>query len=417
MKCNECGATLPAGTLRCNYCGGLAQIVPDYNPLEEVIEDEIRTSLMGERKEVSTSEDKRFLDEDYADEQKVRKAQAREAEQRRRREQEKRKVAQQKKKIKKIIITFSLIIIAIIIIFLVYTNSYQGKINKGMNELNADNYASAKSYFTSAIEKEPKRIEAYEALAELFVEQEDLDAAEELLLEAYKENIQSTEFAMMVAEFYLGTKQNTKVMPFYNEILDESIQNQLMMYMSNGVQFSLPPGQYEDVQKLSLESEESKIYYTVDGSEATVESIKYTEPIQISEGTTVVRAISVNEKGVPSIEVKNQYIVELPIEMAPIVSPSTGLYREARTISVTVPDGYVAYYTLNNTIPYENGAPTAGAKKYTGPIEMPEGNTIFTTVLVNASGKMSDITKRNYELILKEEEVVPTFPITDENNL
>lgn len=89
---------------------------------------------------------------------------------------------------------------------------------------------------------------------------------------------------------------------------------------------------------------------------------------------------------------KKSYTVELPIEDAPAVSPSTGQYSTAQEIEIKVPDGYTAYYTTDKS------EPTTSSTKYTGPVEMPEGETIFKAVLVNAKGRVSGITTRNYVL-------------------
>ena len=40
--------------------------------------------------------------------------------------------------------------------------------------------------------------------------------------------------------------------------------------------------------------------------------------------------------------------------------------------------------------------PTTASKKYTGPIDMPEGETLFKVVLVNSKGRLSGVTTRNY---------------------
>ena len=67
-------------------------------------------------------------------------------------------------------------------------------------------------------------------------------------------------------------------------------------------------------------------------------------------------------------------------------------WKQSKTeITVQVPDGYTAYYTMDGT------EPTAVSEKYNGPIQMPEGNTLFSVVLMSPDGKFSDITKRNYE--------------------
>jgi hypothetical protein len=57
-----------------------------------------------------------------------------------------------------------------------------------------------------------------------------------------------------------------------------------------------------------------------------------------------------------------------------------------------VPDGYEAYYTLDKS------DPTIASTKYTEPIDMPVGETIFKVILVNKKGRTSGITTRNYVL-------------------
>ena len=190
--------------------------------------------------------------------------------------------------------------------------------------------------------------------------------------------------------FYLDTKQQMSI-PVLLEDVDDSVAEKLAEYIISEPQFSLDDEEtYEDVQQLELTSDGGTIYYTTDGTEPTTESIKYTEPIQISEGETTVRAISVNKKGVPSKSADKKYTVEFPIEDAPAVSPSTGQYEQATRIEVKVPEGYEAYYTMNGE------EPTTASKKYTGPIDMPEGETLFKVVLVNSKGRLSGVTTRNY---------------------
>ena len=165
-------------------------------------------------------------------------------------------------------------------------------------------------------------------------------------------------------------------------------------YVSDMPEFSLEEGTYTEVQQVSL-SGNGKIYYTTDGNEPTTDSTLYTEPILIEDGTVVIKAICVNKKGIPSLVATKTYQVEIPIEDAPAVTPSTGQYTSATQISITVPEGYTAYYTMDNT------TPTTASTQYTGPIDMPEGQTIFSAILVNKNGKTTQVTKRNYVLNLQ----------------
>ena len=42
MRCTHCGANIPDDQLICPVCGAEVQIVPDYNPLEDVLAREVK---------------------------------------------------------------------------------------------------------------------------------------------------------------------------------------------------------------------------------------------------------------------------------------------------------------------------------------------------------------------------------------
>ena len=45
MKCMNCGAEIPEDQLKCPECGQEIQIVPDYNPLEDVLAAQVRGAV------------------------------------------------------------------------------------------------------------------------------------------------------------------------------------------------------------------------------------------------------------------------------------------------------------------------------------------------------------------------------------
>ena len=78
-------------------------------------------------------------------------------------------------------------------------------------------------------------------------------------------------------------------------------------------------GTYQTSQKITLqtETEGAEIYYTTDGSEPTVESSLYTEPIQVAgeEGKsvkTVIKAIATKSGAIDSPVAVFEYIIEIP---------------------------------------------------------------------------------------------------------
>ena len=47
MKCVHCGANIPDGQLICPRCNAEVQMVPDYNPLDDVLAREVKGSVEG----------------------------------------------------------------------------------------------------------------------------------------------------------------------------------------------------------------------------------------------------------------------------------------------------------------------------------------------------------------------------------
>ncbi len=406
MKCTNCGAEIPVGEVQCSFCGMQVQLVPDYNPLDEVVADEIRFSLEGRERqdegEFSRGDNLRrntgqMRNSNTGQMRRGNTGELRQKEiaMRKRRQAEKRREEQKKKRIRLII---SLSISAVVIagaVFLFYQNSYSGLVSRGGNAHLDGKTEEAIKLYEEAIAKDKQNVIAYLELADVYMSADMKDEAKAVLLEGYDSNKENSEIAKAVMDFYLDTKTGEEVTPFFKE-LNDSLQEELSDYHSVNPEFSLDSGIYEDVQELTISNEGGDIYYTMDDSSPLDHGIKVTEPLQLEEGTLIVKAVSYNKIGVPSEEITMEYEITLPMAGAPIVNPSTGQYSEATEITVTVPEGYRAYYTLDGT------TPTESSQLYAKPIEMPVGNTIFSAVLVNSSGKTSDVTKRNYSLDLAE---------------
>lgn len=397
MKCTNCGYEIPSGMLYCKRCGEEVRIVPDYNPLDDMLTTQIRIS-MDEESEYINYNTQRNTERNMhrrSNTNRTRTVDEREA---RRRQAERRREIKRKKR-RLLLIIMAIILVSFIgVCVLLYQTSYTGVLKKGNKALLSSEYTVAQELFEKAISKRPEQPEAYLGLSHVYIAKGNLTSAEKVFQDAISEYPTNASIYEACIEFYLDTNQALKIPKLLAKAKD-NVKDSLSSYIIGKPEYSLETGRvYDDVQQLTLTSTEEIIYYTIDGSEPDFSSTKYTEPIQLDEGETVIKSISVNNKGVPSLPESKTYVIELPIEDAPAVSPSTGQYEENMKIEIKVPDGYTAYYTMDGT------TPTTASTKYTGPIDMPENDTLFKAILVNAGGRASGVTTRNYILEIPEEE-------------
>ena len=449
MICRHCGADIPDDQMVCPRCGAEVQIVPDYNPLDDVLAREVKGSVEGATRQIQTDDIRRYRrgsssqnvnatrvlspgemdrirrDRRYGEQKQDADQGRRNTDELRRqrqtagnvqhsrqgtgqmrrprqstgdlkRQRQQKRLEAAKRKRRNLLITLFVILALIVAgVVIVYQNSYTGMIRKGYNAIQTRDYTAAERYFERAIIKDKSRPEAYVGQAEIYIDQDDLDSAEEVFQDAIQTQPSNVKLYQAAIDFYMDTEQAAKISELLQDCEDETVLDAVADYISSAPEFSPEEGTFEEVQEITLTSETGgDIYYTLDGSDPSAESgTKYTEPILLQdEGEFEIRAVAVNARGIPSVVSSGTYVIQFPIVDAPAVTPSTGQYSQPQQITITVPDGYTAYYTMDGT------TPTASSTRYTGPVMMPENaQTIFMAVLVNDNnGKTTEATTRNY---------------------
>ena len=385
MKCVHCGANIPDDQMICPVCGAEVQIVPDYNPLDDVLAREVRGSVEGATRQIRTDDIRRYRREDLTkninstrvlseDEMERIRSNRRKstnnternsAELRRQRQaRQQKRLEAAKRKRRRLLLTLAAVVILIGFgIYVAYQNSYTGMLKKGYRAVNEKEYMAAEKYFDRAIIKDKSRPDAYVGLAEIYLDQNDTDGAEDVYLSAIETQPTNEKLYQAAIDFYMETKQPEKVASLLEDCEDDNVLASVSEYVCEAPDPTAKTGK------------------------------KYKEPILLEkEGTTEIRAIVVNMKGIPSGVISQTYTIEFPIADAPAVTPSTGRYTDPQKITITVPDGYTAYYTTDGS------EPTASSEKYTGPIDMPANTTTtFNAVLINnRNGKATEVTTRSY---------------------
>ena len=301
MRCPKCGAELEAGSIYCNVCLQELQIVPDYDPLDEMV--------IGQEPEESQKE----TEEQLHMEQKPVPGQLK-------------KKLRQSKLFWQLLCTFFAVLVCFGIFLLSYRsmgkqNNYSYQLKKGRECMEAEQYEDALPFLKPAQSllgnTEGGDIEPLRLLAEVYVQ---LDA-KELALECMKDAIlveaacrgdqyELEELYLELMELLNQTKQTNLIGEIIEECEYEGIKEKLEPYRIEKPVCDMAEGTYHYYVTLELKAEYGTIYYTLDGTEPTQDSIRYEKPIELTEGENLLSAVAINKKGMVSEPLVQIYRLE-----------------------------------------------------------------------------------------------------------
>lgn len=385
MKCANCGAELKVGCIYCSVCGKEAQIVSDYN----LLEDDFLRDMLKEREE-------KIRKETAA---KVSAKEAARKEPLQNSDRQTGKTGGHKRRVKKRII-FAVLAMILLVILIVSTvllvkhsreNSYDYQMEQAANSMEERNYRAAEKYVMRALELEEGSLTARQLLAEIYVQQGEERKAAALLEEICEEDKKNRDAYQRLIELYAKEKEYESIQSLSEKAEDEDVLELFSEYLPGMPEFDTQEGKYAQEFSVGISAdEEEHIYYSVDGTDPR-QGAKYQGPIPIGAGKTVrIRAIAKNQYDLYGDEIDGQFQVELQKPQKPRVSPSGGSFYSAQDITVTAPEGCRVYYTWDGTVPDTDSA------QYTQPIAMPEGNNILSLIAVDGYGMSSDVLKCNY---------------------
>jgi len=134
--------------------------------------------------------------------------------------------------------------------------------------------------------------------------------------------------------------------------------------------FSLPAGVYYTTQTVTISDATpgATIYYTLNGSQPTTSSFRYTHPVAIKAAETL-KAIAVAPGFTPSSIASAYYALTAP---TPVITPTGGSISGTQTVTITTatPIEAIFYTTAGNL-------PTTSSAHYTGPITVSSSETVI----------------------------------------
>lgn len=435
MKCSRCGEECKDNQVFCLKCGTPIQVVPDFNLIEAELADNVGKLLDEDLK--SNQEDTDYLeDERYEEVMPERDIDAEltlvdieklkdtmdfnnyqvdatnfsddEEEPPVRNHDTEMQREKKMFKIKVIIFTSlaAIIILIAIILLNVINNKNQSKAtfvslyNEGYDFYTAKEYENALNKLLEAKKLAVDDNERIKVNKSILASYENLENKDTEMIEILKELIslepKEYEYYEKLIEIYDRNEMLDEISELIDSVTDVSVKSKLSEYSVSAPKFSEEAGTYDSYISLKLTtSGKNKIYYTMDGTEPTQSSTEYTEEIKLEkEGEFMVKAIAVNEKGISSKVVTNEYKIALLVIEGPQITPDGGQYNSETEIVVNVPEGMKCYYTYGP----EAKKPTVTDTEYTAPVKMLRGKNIFSAILVSENGIVSEVSQNIYQL-------------------
>ena len=367
----------------CEVCGAEVKIVPEFEPEYEAQINETMKKIAKSFQEQDSLEDTIF-EEDWKEDKT--------------REQ----LGSFLKKHKIVCLCAACILlclfVSLICIHAVHTsqyNSFTYQYEKALASIEAEQYDEAVSYLDRALAIDQSKTDARILLAEVYEKEGKLQNAVTILGELLPEaedsyTIQITEKLLIL---YKEQKDYRKMGEILSDCTDDKILDEYAEYAAKEPMFSVEGGVYSEIQVLTLESDtEGFIYYTLDGSTPTQNSMVYENPITLQTGDYTVKAFFVNMYGIQSDVVTMNYYISLSRPKTPDINLVSGSYTEPQMIEIYHDADTKVYYKIDGSTPTKNSI------RYTEPIEMLYGTSNLSVIAINDKGVSSDIVRRTFQL-------------------
>ena len=387
MKCKYCGHEMGDGDIYCENCGKPVQMVPDYNVLEDEVLPGIVTGERQTDRKAASPEGDPVTASGRSGQAVVRTSARTEQETGHEKKAGRKKTG--RAKIILLVLAAVLVLVLLGVSRYISSPSYQEK--AGDKAYAEKDYSEALSHYRKAEgDKAGAALLAKEGWCHYYLKDDNAEAA---FKQALDEDPENEEAFRGLTQIYVESSNYDGLSALKEQaVTDGQVEIIEGAYISE-VQFSEEGGEFDDDLELTLSSPEGyDIYYTVNGKEPEGPGgTLYTEPIEITDGKTVIKARAVSPSGSEGPVTEQEYDATYEAPDDPTVSPDGGTFGTPTDVTISSDaDGGKIYYT------WDGSDPTASSDRYTGPISVPEGNNVLSVIVVDAHGLSSDVYRTNF---------------------
>ena len=126
----------------------------------------------------------------------------------------------------------------------------------------------------------------------------------------YYEDEEFNAYGRMIS-IYASYEEYDKIATLLSTCTRQQVVESYLQYALFDPEFSAEEGTYEEGFTLQLSDQgEGSIFYTMDGTEPSTDSLLYTEPIRLTEGTFTISAVYVNHFNLCSQVVTKTYTIK-----------------------------------------------------------------------------------------------------------
>lgn len=386
MKCPHCGSDMHPDQVFCEVCGKERLLVPVFEP---EIEDSVAESMSTIVQELSPDDDQGENTEKKSDMDGTEERSATEDH-----------IKQEHHGLKQANFLITAVVLLIILIsafsiaFYVYTeNSYDYQYQKAENAYQSGELEEALELADRCLELDNSSLDARMLKIRIYQQQGLTDTVIEKVLAFLERKPDSREAYEILIPIYIEREQYQKLNELLLDCPVPEITEKYADYVALPPEFGTDEGKFDTSISLKLiAGGTGNIYYTLDGSKPGKYSDRYTAPIKLISGKYEVSAVYVNNYGISSQIITKTYVIDSDIELIPEISAGSGIYEIPVMISVSVPDPeYTVYYTTDGS------APTLDSNIYSTPFTMPLGHSEYRFLMVDADGNESEVVSRSYD--------------------